>query len=85
MVNTLVAHMIDNFQYVYSIFFLFVPNKLMAIEYIWITTLLSPLRHLPTKAIREKYACGIPRKAMYVNFIVYMTHVCLDAKLCAWH
>ena len=34
MVNILVAHMIDNHDYMCFIFFLFVPNNCMAIAYI---------------------------------------------------
>lgn len=45
--------------YVFQGFFLFVPIFCMAVAYILMNNLISPLRHLPTKAVREKYPLGI--------------------------
>ncbi len=56
MINILVADMIDTHGY-FNYFFK--PNNCMAIVQIKITSLISSLRQLPTKAIRKQNALGI--------------------------
>ncbi len=57
MINILMAHMIDTHGY-FNLFF-FKPNNCMAIVQIKITSLISSLKQLPTKAIRKQNALGI--------------------------
>lgn len=59
MINILVAHMIDTHGYFNYYFIFFKPNNCMAIVQIKITSLISSLRQLPTKAIRKQNALGI--------------------------
>ncbi len=58
MINILVAHMIDTHGY-FNKKNSFKPNNCMAIVQIKITSLISSLRQLPTKAIRKQNALGI--------------------------
>lgn len=61
------------------------------------TNLISPLRHRPTKAIREDYARGIvmlfpslkdpySKKGYVIGIIIVNSFMsCCDTKLCGWH